>query len=189
MPVALSNCNLAKVCQYGGQAKGDGTQGCSCYAAPDCSSTEKCPLGLGGKPKADGTQTCNCTVKAEFTLNAAYTTVRHSDPTSDGGSMITDYYSGFCTLRKKGTVGSISPNTAFGKVITSFCQYESGEGGGDHISLCFQENLSYSKLRVSVSGYTTIFNKNTSGSGNCYIDYGNHLPSSGSVKVIIEPIK
>ena len=60
MPVALSNCNLASVCQYGGQAKGDGTQGCSCWADPDCSSTEKCPLGLGGEPKADGSQACNC---------------------------------------------------------------------------------------------------------------------------------
>lgn len=60
MPVALSNCNLANVCQYGGKPKGDGTQGCSCYAAPDCSSKEKCPLGLGGKPKADGTNNCLC---------------------------------------------------------------------------------------------------------------------------------
>lgn len=60
MSVALSNCNLANVCQYGGKPKGDGTQGCSCFAAPDCSSTEKCPLGLGGEPSTNGTQECNC---------------------------------------------------------------------------------------------------------------------------------
>ena len=60
MPVALPNCNLANICQYGGKPKGDGTQGCSCFAAPDCSSTEKCPVGLGGEPKADGTNDCIC---------------------------------------------------------------------------------------------------------------------------------
>ena len=61
---------MADVCQYGGQAKGDGTQGCKCFAAPDCSSTEKCPLGLGGKPKADGTNECNCetTQRGTFSL-------------------------------------------------------------------------------------------------------------------------
>ena len=67
MPVALSNCNLANVCLYGGQAKRNGTQGCNCFAAPDCSSTEKCSLGLGGEPKADGTQGCNCITYEEMT--------------------------------------------------------------------------------------------------------------------------
>ena len=53
-----SNCNLANVCQYGGQAKGDGTQGCSCFAAPDCSNTTKCECG--GIPIGGGTQNCSC---------------------------------------------------------------------------------------------------------------------------------
>ena len=61
-----SNCNLANVCQYGGQAKEDGTQECSCFAAPDCSSKEKCPFGLGGEPKADGTNDCNCIIYAQM---------------------------------------------------------------------------------------------------------------------------
>ena len=61
---------MAEVCQYGGQAKGDGTQGCSCFTAPDCSSTEKCPLGLGGEPKADGTQSCNCKTTETLILKA-----------------------------------------------------------------------------------------------------------------------
>lgn len=44
MPVALSNCNLANVCQYGGQAKGDGTQGCNCNL-PVRSFSTKIKLG------------------------------------------------------------------------------------------------------------------------------------------------
>ena len=52
-----SNCNLAEVCQYGGQAKRDGTQGCSCFEAPDCSKI--CSSGQG-EPKQNGTQECEC---------------------------------------------------------------------------------------------------------------------------------
>ena len=61
---------MAEVCQYGGKAKGDGTQGCSCFAAPDCSSTEKCPLGLGGTPIGNGSQSCNCKTTQIVTLKA-----------------------------------------------------------------------------------------------------------------------
>ena len=66
MPVALPNCNLANVCKYGGSPHANGSQECNCFAAPDCSSTEKCPLGLGGSPKADGTQGCNCVTYVEM---------------------------------------------------------------------------------------------------------------------------
>ena len=176
---------MADVCQYGGQAKGDGTQGCSCFAAPDCSSTQKCPLGLGGKPKADGSQNCDCIIGVELILNSAYTTSKHSDPTSDGSSTITDYYTRFCSLRKK-TIGSVSPNTAFGTTITSFCQYEAGEGGGDRISLCFAEELPYSVLNVKILKYSLNFKK--SYSKTYFFNDIINLPSSGSIKITISPI-
>ena len=72
---------MANVCQYGGKPKGDGTQGCSCYTAPDCSSKEKCPSGLGGEPKADGTNSCNCKTSHTFTGQVKYSNSTHKSCT------------------------------------------------------------------------------------------------------------
>ena len=122
-----SNCNLAEVCQYGGQAKGDGTQGCKCFAAPDCSSTEKCPLGLGGESKADGSNDCNCLTGHKFTTTVEYSTSNSKScinankcytytyytwsagATTDDGISFWLYYD----YRTGGTTGSV-PSTSFG---------------------------------------------------------------------------
>ena len=80
-----SNCNLAEICQYGGQAKGDGTQGCSCFAAPDCGSTQKCPLGLGGEPKADGTNDCNCIIYEQMKKGTQTPKAKASGMGTSGG--------------------------------------------------------------------------------------------------------
>ena len=72
----MSNCNLADVCKYGGSPKANGSQDCSCLAAPDCNSKTLCSLGLGGTPKADGTQGCNCVtykpMSVSISLSSAY---------------------------------------------------------------------------------------------------------------------
>ena len=125
-----SNCNLANVCQYGGKPKGDGTQGCSCFVAPDCSSTEKCPLGLGGTAKADGTNECQCLEGYSFKLKVGYSkyTVSSHRPHA-GYSSTKTYYcwsTGTCTCKS----GNWNTSTPSGKTVTHSAHCESKVDGG-----------------------------------------------------------
>lgn len=115
MPFALSNCNLANVCQYGGEPKGDGTQGCSCFTAPDCSSTEKCPLGLGGEAKSDGTQTCICTEGVKATFHVGTYKYTSKGKTWYGFTDDSDY--------KVYSQGSLNPQKFNGWTIHQFRDY------------------------------------------------------------------
>ena len=68
-----------------GRSRGDGTQGCSCFAAPDCGSTQKCPLGLGGEPKADGTNDCNCIIYEQMKKGTQTPKAKASGMGTSGG--------------------------------------------------------------------------------------------------------
>ena len=130
MPVALSNCNLADVCQYGGEPKADGTQGCNCWAAPDCSSTEKCPLGLGGTPKAEGTNECICTEGYSFRLKIGYSKYIVSSHRPHSGRTSTKTYycwsTGTCVCKS----GRWNTSTPSGKTVTHSARCDSKIAGG-----------------------------------------------------------
>lgn len=63
----VCECNEKPDCTgtYGGKPKGDGTQECDYYSAPNCNAL--CSSG-SGTPKGDGTQDCDC--KSKFDLTA-----------------------------------------------------------------------------------------------------------------------
>lgn len=153
---------MANVCLYGGQAKRNGTQGCNCFAAPDCSSTEKCPLGLGGTATGNGTQECNCIQAFDFSGTVLFKESLSDWFVNDGN------YGTRSTYSYSMTAGSNGFTCSIGYSYSTNCKY-SCPSPSSHAS----SSIEPSAVEGGIDSYTLLIDIGSkTGVKTCTLTYG-----------------